>query len=142
VYLAKPDQTNENTYAIKAKLAAQNNDSHYGYSKLDSGTSAGSFKDYVEATAANGTYNTFYFPLFATAQQAKNYEYCSKLLTPENLEKHEKIMKFISVDNIENFVDHVNELVILNQVYFALNISMVILYGLKAILDAFTLAAS
>jgi hypothetical protein len=142
VYLAKPDQADESKYEPVAKLAAQNNDSHYGSVKLDSKTSAISFRDYVQQSGASGAYNTLYFPLFVTAQQAKNNDYCKKLLTPDNLLKHEKIMKFISVDNIENFVENVDELVTLNQVYYALNISMVVLYGLKAALDAFTLAAS
>jgi hypothetical protein len=80
--------------------------------------------------------------LFTSADQAKNYDYCNKLLAQENLIIHEKIMKFVSVDSVEKFVGHLDNLLTTNTVYFALNISMVVLYGLKAIFDAFTLACS
>ncbi|MDR2846729.1 MAG: hypothetical protein LBV22_00085 [Mycoplasmataceae bacterium] len=80
--------------------------------------------------------------MFTSADQAKNYDYCNKLLAQENLIIHEKIMKFVSVDSVEKFVGHLDNLLTTNTVYFALNISMVVLYGLKAIFDAFTLACS
>jgi hypothetical protein len=139
VYLAKPDAEEKNKYEVVAPLAAQNNDSHYGAIKFTSTTSHDSFRQYVKN---NENYNTLYFPLFMTAQQAKNNDYCNDLLMPENLLKHEKIMKFISVDNVKNFVDHIDSLYTINSLYYSINIMMVVLYGIKAIVDAFTLAAS
>jgi hypothetical protein len=129
------------TYTEIAPIGAHNNGLGDATTTVNESSNIGSVEDYVRVEAeASRSYNQLFFPLFLSEQQVIDSKFCNDLLIKDNLAKHEKIMSFIEVNNIQNFTDKVDELISINIAYYAVSISMVVLYGIKAIFDAIMIA--
>jgi hypothetical protein len=138
VYIASTKTVNGvKEYTEIAPIASHNNET----TNVDANSNISSIVQYVQAhVRSHESYNQLFFPLFLSETQVADSKFCNDLLGANNLSKHAKIMNFIDVDNIQNFTDKIDELITLNTTYYIISISMVVLYGLKAIFDAITIA--